>query len=258
MIESKLVATGLSELQAKAYLLLIDTGSITPPNAARKLEISRTNAYKLFERLEEVGIAKKVVTKNVTTYEPLNPLALSTLVSEQRNLASQREDAVRDVLSELTERFTSESTQTRVVVRKGKQAVIDAYKEQLLEKSDIYFLRSRSDIPTLGFDAMHDIRVTPERHGSKRYGITPDSAAGTKTSKGDSRSALSRTWVKEEDYTAPVEWSVSKSSLVIIVFSDKPYAITIQDKVVAEAYLQTWKLLDGLLRSMSYYKNLPR
>lgn len=255
---NKLVATGLNELQAAAYLLLLDTGRIPPPNAARKLHISRTNAYKLFERLEEMGIAKKTTHQKVVAYEPRNPLALSNLVSEQRNIAAQREDAVRDVLAELTERFEAEAGKPSVVIRSGKSAVIEAYKQQLLQKSDVYFLRSRSDIPTLGFETMHDIRITPERHGQKRFGITPDRAIGTNTSQGDSRSALTRTWVKEEDYTAPVEWSASGSTLLIVVFGARPYAITIQDRTVTDAYVQMWKLLDSLLRAMPYYKGLPR
>lgn len=257
-LSGKLVATGLNQLQAEAYLLLLDTGRISPPNAARKLGISRTNSYKLFERLEQIGIAKKVTHQKVTAYEPSNPMALSSLVSEQRNIAAQREDAVRNVLGELTEKFESEASRPSVVIRSGKKAVIEAYKQQMLQKSDVYFLRSRSDIPTLGFDAMHDIRITPERHGQQRFGITPDRATGTNTSQGDSRSALTRTWMKEEDYTAPVEWSASGSSLVIVVFGARPYAITIQDKTITEAFLQIWKLLDSLLRSMPYYKNLPR
>lgn len=257
-ITNKLIATGLNELQSKAYVLLLDAGELSPPNAARKLNISRTNAYKLFERLEEIGIAKKSKSKGVTSYEPNNPLALSSLVSEQRNIASQREDAVRDVLDDLTKRFEQKSHVSRVVVRRGKRAVIEAYKEQMLERKDLYFIRSRSDIPTIGFDEMHDIRVTPGRHGQKRHGITPDLAAGTQISQGDSRSNLTRTWVKEEDYTSPVEWSASGSSLLIVVFGSQPYAISIQDKVVTEAFLELFKLLDNLLRSMPYYPNLPR
>ena len=256
--KNKLIATGLNELQAEAYLLLLETGQAAPPNAARKLQISRTNAYKIFERLEELGLAKKNMRQKVLTYEPNNPLALSSLVSEQRNIAAQREDAVRDVLKELTEKFESDINKPSIIIRGGKQAVIDAYKQQLLQCSDVYFLRSRSDIPTLGFEAMHDIRITPERHGKQRFGITPDRATGTNTSKGDSRSALQRTWVKEEDYTSPVEWSASGSSLLIVVFGARPYAVTVQDKTITEAFVQVWRLLDSLLRSMPYYKDLPR
>lgn len=128
----------------------------------------------------------------------------------------------------------------------------------MLEKSDVYFLRSQSDISTLGFDIMHEIRITPARHGNSRFGITPDRAAGTKISQGDKRSALTLTWVKEEDYTAPVEWSVTNTSLLIVIFGAQPHAISIQDKIVAEAFLQVWKLLDQLLRTMPYYKKLPR
>jgi predicted transcriptional regulator len=253
-----LIATGLTQHQAAAYALLLEHGALTPPALAKQLKLTRTNAYKLLETMEDLGIATRSEEHNKIIYEPGNPMALSNLVAEQRNIASAREDAVKQALNSLLTKFHKHSEEPDVSVVSGHDAVVAAYRRQIHEQQEIFFIRSRADIATMGFEAMHVVRTEPARHGQKRHGITPDLSTGTTQSKGDARSSLERTWVRQEDYTAPVEWSVSGSSLLIIMFGAVPHAVTIQSPIIANAFEQLWKLLDTCLRSMPYYKTLPR
>lgn len=258
MDTQELIATGLSELQARAYALLLEKGSITPPLAATSLKITRTNAYKILDKLVELGLARKDEQTKKVSYTPDNPLALTNLVAEQRNLASAREDAVKHVLKKLLAKYHTHTEQPSVQVVTGRENVAEAYRQQIQQLQPIYFIRSRADIPVIGFETLHEIRVMPSRHDVKRYAITPDLSTGTTSSEGDKRSKLTRTWVRQEDYNAPVEWSVSGSSLLIVLFGSEPHAITITNPLIAEAFSQIWHLLDTCLRAMPYYKNLPR
>jgi hypothetical protein len=105
----------------------------------------------------------------------------------------------------------------------------------------------------MGFDTMHGIRTEPESKGLTRHGITPDrSTTASKDSK------LQRTWVRGEDYTAPVEWSVAGENLLIVIFGEEPHAVTIDSPLVAEAFRQIWHMVDSMVRSMPYYDQLPR
>lgn len=253
-----LITAGLNELQAKAYILLLDKGSITPPQASKNLGITRTNAYKLLDRLVEMQLARRVEIKKKFTYEPDNPLGLSTLAAEQRNRAAAQENAVKQVLDKLQAQYQQHNEQPSVRVVTGKQAVSDAYRQQIDQLQPIYFVRSRSDIVSMGFDTMHEIRVLPARHNIQRFGITPDITKGPVNPDSDKRSNLKRTWVKNEDYNTPVEWSVSGSTLLIVVFGNEPHAITISSPLVALAFKQLWAILDSCLRAMPYYNSLPR
>ncbi len=256
---SKLIAVGLNEQQAEAYALLLEKGSASPAQAAAKLKLSRTNAYKVFDRLVEFQLASKKEEKKKIVYSPANPMAISSLVAEQRNLATQREEAANILIAELLAKYHSHTTQPDAKAVTGRTQVADAYRAQIRQKETIYFIRSRADIPVMGFDTMHEIRTTPARYGSKRFGINPDIATGTTPNPEPSeRSNFTRTWVRQEDYTAPVEWSVSGSTLLIVVFEDEPHAITIDSPVVAEAFRQLWHIMDTCIRAMPYYKQLPR
>lgn len=254
----KLVAVGLSEQQATTYALLIERGSVAPPKAAEALGLSRSNAYKVLDNLVELRLATKTERAKKFVYSPANPMALSNLVAEQRNLAVKREEAVNAVLNDLLAKYHAHTEQPTVEVVSGRENVANAYRSQISQLQPIYFIRSKLDIPTMGFDTLHEIRVLPARHNIKRFGITPDLATGTTSTNSDKRSQLERTWVKQEEYDAPVEWSVSGSSLLIVLFGAEPHAITISNPLIADAFKQLWHLLNGCLQTMPYYKDLPR
>ena len=259
MDTAKLLAIGLNEHQAQAYALLIEKGELSPADAATQLGLSRTNAYKVLDKLVETGIALKKEVRKKVVYAPDNPLAISNLVSEQRNLATSREEAANAVMSELLAMYHTHTDQPHAQVVTGRSDVANAYRAQIQQQQTVYFIRSRADIPVMGFNAMEAIRTTPSRYGLKRCGITPDMGTGTTANPDtDQRSDLSRTWVRQEDYTAPVEWSVCGSSLLIVIFEDEPHAITIESPIVAEAFKQIWLLLNSTLKAMPYYSQLPR
>lgn len=258
VLQRQLIATGLSGLQANAYLVLLEHGKISPPRAAKELKITRTNAYKLLDKLAELGLAKREEINKKFFYEPNNPMALSNLVAEQRNIASAREDAVKQVLGNLLARYHAHTEQPNVEVVTGREAVVVAYRTQIQQLQPIYFIRSRSDIPVMGYDTMHEIRMMPASHNIHRYGITPDLTTGVTASKGDTRGKLTRTWVRQEDYEVPVEWSVSGDSLLIILFGSEPHAVTVTNPIIADAFRQLWQLLNALLSSPPYSKGLPR
>lgn len=258
MDTSQLIAVGLTEPQARAYAHLLGSGQTTPPALAKELGLTRSNAYKILEKLEEMQLVRKEDVNKKFVFYPNNPLSLTNLVAEQRNIATQREEAVREVINDLLETFHDKTDEPSIKVASGHQAVVNAYRDQINLRKPIYFIRSRSDIPVMGFDAMHEIRTQPARHNVQRHGITPDVTSGPTNPRSDARSNIERTWMKQEDYVAPVEWSMSGSTLLIVLFGAQPHAIAISHPVVATAFLQLWQLLSTTLRAMPYYKDLPR
>jgi hypothetical protein len=257
MESEKLISAGLSKLQAKAYALLIERGEITPASTVTALGVSRTNAYKLYDKLIELGLAKKISDKK-SIYAMSSPLALANLVSEYRAEATAREEAVNNIMNSLLANYYKHNEQPAVEVVSGKQAVADAFRKQTNLDENIYFIRSMADIPLMGFDVMHEIRVAPSRRGLRRFAIMQDNNKAPVNYAGHKRSNLDITWVRQEDYNAPVEWSVTASSLLIVLYGSEPHAITIVNPFIAQAFLQLWHLLDSCLRAMPYYSSLPR
>lgn len=253
-----LITAGLLPQQAEAYALLLDSGGTTASEGARELGLSRTNAYKVFDRLVDLGLAAKTDEQKKVTYRPSNPLALAQLVNEARTRVSTQEEAVKQIMDHLLGRYYSKTEQPDVQTVTGRVPVAAAFRRQIDLRQPMYFVRSQSDIPSLGFETMHELRVRPAHYGQARFGITPDVVRSPTNPDSDKRSRLTRTWVKREHYTAPVEWSVSGSMLLIVLFGSEPHAITITNPIIADAFRQLWHIMDAGLRALPGYSQLPR
>ena len=145
----------------------------------------------------------------------------------------------------------------KVRMGKGKQVVIDEYESQARLRQPIYFVASRADRPFMGFESIHSVRMLQGKLSPGRYGITPDAPEAPINPEIDKRSRLTRTWIDEKDYTAPVEWSVSGDSLLIQIFDGDGQTIVIQDGLVAESFRQLWHLMNKALRGAEKYAALP-
>lgn len=255
-----LAAIGLTPLQAEAYALLIEHGTVKPPEAAVKLKTTRTNAYKILDKLVELQLATKVANdkgkKNL--YAATNPLALTTLTRQYRAEATAREEAVNDVMHDLLAKYHTHTDKPEVTVVTGRKEVAEAYRKQLSLQEDIFFVHTRADVPMMGFDTMHQIRIAPASHGNKRHAIMTAKGKdhGPINYEQHRRSNLEITWALDADYNAPVEWSATESSLLILLYATEPHAIFIADKVVAGAFLQLWKMLSSLLQKQPLHQAL--
>ena len=256
-MENTLIEAGLSRLQAQVYLYMLDNGSVSPTILTSKLNITRTNAYKVLESLEKLELVKRRKQNNKATFYPENPTALASLIAEKRNNLIALEHTVDKAMRGLQNKYRNHKTDVRAEVLVGKQSIMDSYDKQLQQRQPIYFVKSRSDIPFMGFEAMDEVRRKQGKLSKYRYGITTDSAEASKNKAIDRSTHLTRTWINENDYTASVEWSVSGDTLVIQVFEYEGKSVVIESDLIAKSFIQLWHITDKALRSSVDYKKRP-
>lgn len=257
-MEDLLVNAGLNEAQAEVYLHLLKKGESAPPAVAKALELTRTNAYKVLDSLVDMGLVRKTEVNKKFVYKAEDPIALSSIVAQERNRVIALEQNVREAMHELRAAYEKSSGGEDVRTFRGNQAVKSLYVNQSKQGRPIYFIKSRADIPTMGYETMDAIRKLPARVGTERYGITPDVPEASANPAIDRTTNLNRTWIHAEDYTAPVEWTVSGDELLIIAFEKEASAVRIQNAVIAKAFKELWHLLDRTIRDIPEYKKLPK
>lgn len=254
---AKLTAIGLTPQQATAYALLIEHRELKPAAAAVELKLSRTNAYKLYDKLVELGLAHKVEVGKTFHYKLANPMALASRAADYRAEATSREEATQQIMNSLLKSYYKHRQDISIEVVNGPKAVAELYRKQIKIGENIHFIRTRADIPSMGFDTMHELRTAPARHGLSRKGILPvKDANSTVNLEPHARTNLEVTWVEENLYDAPVEWSVTASSLLICSYGNEPQGMLIVDPVIAGAFLQLWSLLNALLVPRAINKTL--
>lgn len=257
-MEDLLKNAGLGGAQAQAYLYLLKQGESTPPEVSKSLKLTRTNAYKVLDTLVDMGLARKAEVNKKFVYKAEDPIALSSIVAQERNRVIALEQSVREAMHELRASYEKSSGDNDVRTFRGNQAIKSLYINQAKQGEPIYFIKSRADIPTMGYETMDAIRSLPAKQGTERYGITPDTPEASANPAIDRSTNLTRTWIHADDYTAPVEWTVSGDELLIIDFQQEASAVRIKDAAIARAFKELWRLLDRSLRQDPEYKKLPR
>ena len=76
-----LTSLGLSDLQASTYLYLFKYQYSAPPDIAKQLNMTRTNAYKVLESLEALSLVSKSEVRKKLVYAAADPSALASIVA---------------------------------------------------------------------------------------------------------------------------------------------------------------------------------
>lgn len=258
-MQEQLERIGLSKLQAETYLYLLNfPAGRKPAQIATALAITRTNCYKVLEQLEEVDLVRRSEIHKTYTYFAEDPIALTTFVSRARNETIALEKTVKATLGGLQQRYLKGNKHTDVRAAYGKVGMLQAYRSHYQPGKDVRFIKSRADIPFMGYETMDAMRKEGRKQNVQRYGITPDVAEAPNDPAIDARNNLTRTWMSADAYTSPVEWTVSGDELIIMNFTGNGGVITIRDETIAESFRQLWQLLDTSLRESPNYKHLPR
>jgi predicted transcriptional regulator len=257
MNDELLKEIGLSELQAQTYLYLLEHGPTSPPSITTALKITRTNAYKVLDQLHDLRLVNRTEVKKKFVYNAEDPIALASLVAEERNRVLALEKNTKEALKKLRLAYQKQSTGSEVQTYQGAVALKALYEHQITLKQPIYFVKTRADIPFMGYETMDRVRTLPVKFGTQRYGIIPDAPEAAVNNEINSKSNLERTWMFPESYTAPVEWTVSGDELMMIVFNENGTGIRIKNSVIAESFRQLWKMLDKNLKANPDYQKHP-
>ncbi len=248
---------GLTEPQAKAYLLLVKHGSLKPPVIAQKLGVTRTNAYKVFDQLEEFGLAKKLEQDKKLTYTASHPTALEHLAETKRKAAAEHEKQVKAAIPSLLNYFFTFSEQPGVRYFQGKEGIETIYKEQLRDKQDLYIIRSWKDREFFGKGVYNVWRKRPSTYGIPTTILSPDVPDANNDPDIDKKYLFDRTWMKQEDYTAPVEWNIFGSKVSVISFGEEAMGLVIDSPQIAESLRQLFCLMQQGLRATPDYEQMP-
>lgn len=253
-----LMQAGLTVAQADTYLLLLNEGPLTPPQVANRLKLTRSNAYKVLEQLMVLQLAHRHDQRKKLVYEADDPHALMDILAVERNKVLALERAVKQSVSALSQAYSRQASPLEVKTVRGATKLKRLYEEQAELRQPIHFIKSRADIPALGYETMAYVRTLPAQSGTQRFGITPDSVEAPNNPELDKRSNLTRTWIDESAYTASVEWSVSGDEVTIFVFEKDGAAVRIKNAAIAESLRQIWQLWDSAIRKDPEYCSLPR
>lgn len=255
----RLEAAGLTATEAKAYTALLTRSEWLPSELARNVGETRTNMYKILDRLVSLGLAERYDKAKKLHYRAANPARLIELAQSLREQRLQAERELELNVQKLTQEYIKANEQPGVRFYNGQEAIGSIFREIAEAQGEVVFIHTKAGIDFYGFDVLHNLRMLAVQAGVKRRALTPDTESAPRDYKEtDPLVLLERTWLKRDDYTAPVEWGVFDDKLYIISYGREALGISIESKQIADAFRQLYELLERGQKLLPNYRSLPK
>lgn len=256
---------GLTKVQAQTYRALVDGGTQSAPALAAAIGESRTNGYKVLDRLVELDLAVKESFGGKFRYSATSPAALEQFVKQQAETIRQKQRRLNAELPHLLDYYFAHSERPSIRYFEGKDGIVNVYKDQIATGKPLCYIHTAAAMPFVGFQELHQLRNTFPRFGIRRRALSADNGPGIilppheqyPIAKSDEAMLLERTWVQPEDYTAPVEWSVYGDKLSVISYGEEAMGMIIESASIAQAFQQLFNMLEEGMRRRPGYHLLP-
>lgn len=127
----KLKEFGLSPNEAKVYLALLELGSSSVTEIARRAKVTRTNAYHLLNALLTYGLVSTNENQSKVTFSAEKPERLLYMVRDRLNKAEKAYKEAEELMPELRSIYHDPEQKLRVRYYEGVEGIITAYEDTL-------------------------------------------------------------------------------------------------------------------------------
>ncbi len=220
--EKVLEKIGFSPNEIKVYLTLVDNGSSKAGKIAKLAKIDRSSCYNSLKSLIEKGLVSYVLIGQIKWFQALEPEKIVSYIEEQK-------EDVKSVLPDLIERSKYTKIEGQVRMFKGIKGIKSLFMEIIKTGEDNYVFGSEGQFS----------KVMPE------FAMQFDRL---KREKGLKTKMIIKKGRKENDYKttqykyfpfdvgSPAVTNVFGDKIAIIIWTDEPEGVLIENKSAAEAY----------------------
>jgi sugar-specific transcriptional regulator TrmB len=239
---------GLTEAQAKAYLYLVNNGRTSPVKLANGIGETRTNGYKIADRLVELNLAEKIDDDKIT-YIPLHPTEVEALAEKRRKVVQKNELSVKSNINGLIDLFYANSETPGTRNYSGVEGIKTVYEDVLRTSKPVYIINTVANEGLLGSEYFKKYRLRRAKKGIESYALTPETTrARLHKNVGEHKRLLwYSTFYPQNAYLAPVEIDIYGNKIALIAFGETQMATVIESPLIAEAMRQIHTLLTNLL-----------
>lgn len=230
---------GLTPNETKVYTTLLKTGSALAGEITQKSGVHRRNVYDAIERLMEKGLVSSVVINNKKWFKAANPKRFLGIIEEEKSGLETLKRDFSKLLPQL-EAMTKLHVKRKqeIMYFKGKEGIKTVYNDILNEGKDYVGYGSGDWIDrTFKKEITHFVKEKMKRkiHCKLIY---------NERSRYIIRNPLSKYRYLPEEYNSPVCVRVYGDKVAIMLqVEESPFAIIIQNKVMADAYRKRWRFI---------------
>ncbi len=236
MDTSILSEMGLTQKEIDVYLTLISLKSATISELINKAKVSRQSVYEIIQKLLDKGLISFVTKDGKKQYVATNPERLRDIQKEKLELLDK-------LLPELVSKYKENKEEMNVEVFVGKEGMKTITNNILKVGKPIYVLSNDARIFELLRYYMPQFMQKRAKSGIGMHAIYSE-AARQKKIEGE---LLEVRYVPNE-YRLPISIAVYGEHSNIIVYSENPVALHIENKATAQSFMQYFNLMWNLAK----------
>lgn len=221
-VEKTLEKIGLSQNEIKVYLVLNDHGSTKAGKISKLAKIDRSSAYNALKLLQEKGFVSYVSIGEVKWFQAVGPQRILEYLKEQ-------EEDVLSILPNLQERHKRKKIEGQVRLFKGVKGVKSVFLDIIRTGKDNYLFGSEGQFS----DRMPDFAYQFDRM-KKEKGIKTQLIIRKGRKETDNKFSEHRYLPGVSE--SPAVTNIYGDKIAIIVWTDEPEAIVIENAAAAKAY----------------------
>jgi HTH-type transcriptional regulator, sugar sensing transcriptional regulator len=229
-IERVLENLGFSPNEIKVYLTLNDHGSSKAGKVSKIAKIDRSSCYNSLKSLQEKGLVSYVLIGPIKWFQATGPKRLMDYIKEQ-------EEDLKEILPELNARHKASKIKGQVRLFKGVKGVRSIFQDIIrgAKKENLVFgseSQLEEKMPTY---QKQFVRQLKENNILVREIVREDRS--TKTSNPKQTRYISKS------IESPVVTNIYGDKIALIIWTDEPEGIIIENEAAAKAYRGYFKFM---------------
>lgn len=238
----ELTKIGLSSNEARTYLALLELGSATAQEIARKSGIKRATTYVQLESLSKIGLVtsfeKAPERKNgasKTYFRAEDPQYLSKILEREKKLASDRERVLSSLLPELAKVYLSSGERPRVRFFdgvEGLRTMQDQFLKSGVESVDSF--SSADDVLKIFPNLAEEYTIRKAKKAIKSK-VIYTSSKGPFLKPYDETNLREARYVSSEKFPLSCDVAIYGNTVAISVLKNKIFGVAVENKEIADS-----------------------
>lgn len=240
-IVDKLLAFGFSDKQIAVYLSILELGTSSVAEIAKKSDINRSTTYVLLEELAHMGLVALSDKHSKWQYVALPPERLiQTLEQRSRKIAGQLAEA-HQLIPELKALFSGVGPKPKVRFFEGAEGVISVYEDTLTSTETIRAYASIENMHAALGDYFPSYYQRRAGSGIAIRSVHPDTLEARERVTHDKEEARDSALVPHDEYDFSPEINIYDNKIVFMSLREK-FGLIIESEELATAMKKVFEL----------------
>lgn len=221
--------SGLTKNESKIYLALIRLGSVKAGQISKETDFNRTTTYECLKSLGSKGLVSYVIIGKIKYFQASNPKNLEMYMQDKL-------DNIKSILPELEKQYKSTKLKDNVRLFKGNKGVKTVLNDIIENAKENYVFGSEGQLEErLPEYAKKFVAILEKKKVQVRSIVR--SGRNTKETKNKKNKYI------DMDVESPVVTNIFNDKIAIIVWSEIPEVILIENEKAAKSYKEFFEFM---------------